>query len=417
MTKQNTQQVPEEWKITTFGEVVHIIGGGTPKTSIKEYWNGDIPWISVTDFSNDRRWIDKTERTITKAGLENSATKLLDPGDLIISARGTVGSFAQLKRAMAFNQTSYGLRANELTFNDFLFYLLKSSIRKFQKNVHGAVFDTITKDTFNQIDILLPPLPEQRAIASVFSAFDDKIELLREQNKTLEAIAKTLFKQWFVEFNFPDEDGQPYCDSGGKMVDSELGEIPEGWGVDGLDEIADFLNGLALQKYPPEKDDEFLPVIKIRELKSGITDQTDKASRNIDPKYIIHDGDVIFSWSGSLEIGLWKYGEGALNQHLFKVSSAKYPKWFYYFWVLQYLPYFRSIAESKTTTMGHIRRHHLSESLVAIPDKDFMDFSDSIISPVFNHVISNNSQIQTLSQLRDTLLPKLMRGEVRAKGF
>ncbi|KXS37103.1 MAG: type I restriction enzyme, S subunit, partial [Methanohalophilus sp. T328-1] len=214
------------------------------------------------------------------------------------------------------------------------------------------------------------------------------------------------------DFEFPDERGQPYKSSGGEMVESELGEIPRGWEVKSIDEIADFLNGLALQKYPPEGDD-YLPVIKIRELKQGITDSTDKASPNIDEKYIIDDGDVLFSWSGSLECCLWSHGKGALNQHLFKVTSEHYPKWFYYFWIMQHLPAYRRIAKDKTTTMGHIKRRHLSESLVLVPPMETIDKMDVMMNPLFEKTLLNNLNSLLLSLIRDLLLPKLMSGRIR----
>ena len=153
----------------------------------------------------------------------------------------------------------------------------------------------------------------------------------------MEQIAQNLFKHWFIDFEFPNVDGKPYKSSGGEILASELGDIPEGWTIKPLDEIAEFLNGLALQKYPPENADDFLPVIKIRELRTGVNDGSDKASINIPKKYIIDNGDIIFSWSGSLDVVIWNFGKGALNQHLFKVDSDKYPKWFYYYWTLNHL--------------------------------------------------------------------------------
>lgn len=383
------------WRDTVLSEAINLIGGGTPKTKIPKYWNGDIFWLSVVDFNDDHRWVYNTEKTITQAGLENSSTKLLRKGDLIISARGTVGALAQLKRPMAFNQSCYGIRKKEgISHEDFLYYLVKYSVGRLLKNVHGAVFDTVTRQTFENIQISLPPLPEQKAIAAVLSSLDDKIELLREQNKTLEDTAQAIFREWFGKYRVDDE-------------------LPEGWATKSLSKIADFLNGIALQKFPAESEINYLPVIKIRELKSGITNQTDRASKNIDQKYIVEDGDVLFSWSGSLELVIWKYGRGALNQHLFKVTSKEYPKWFYYFWIYHHLEQFRSLASAKATTMGHIQRHHLDEALVYIPDSDFMRKAHRIFEPMFEKIIANNAQIQTLSTLRDTLLPRLMRGEVR----
>ncbi len=278
---------------------------------------------------------------------------------------------------------------------------------------------------------LLPPLPEQQAIASVLSAFDDKIELLREQNKTLEEIGQTIFERWFVDFECENKGKNG---DGGETPRNEIGEtprrgvstgagngtqksLPEGWSVGRLSEIAEFLNGIALQKYPVEDENNYLPVIKIRELKAGITAQTDKASKSIDSKYIIDDGDVLFSWSGSLEVVIWQYGKGALNQHLFKVSSEKYPKWFYYFWTLYHLPEFREIASHKATTMGHIQRHHLDQAQVFIPDEKILKELDSQISPILEKIMLINQEIQSLARTRDELLPRLMRGEVRVNDF
>ncbi len=189
-----------EWKECKLSECLDLIGGGTPKTSIPEYWNGNIPWLSVVDFNTGRKYVESTEKTITNLGLENSSTKILDRDDIIISARGTIGAIAVLKNQMAFNQSCYGVKnVKGRTDQNFLYYLLKDSIDGFKQIAHGGVFDTITRETFEAIDILLPPLPEQRAIASVLSSLDDKIDLLHRQNKTLEAMAEALFRQWFVE--------------------------------------------------------------------------------------------------------------------------------------------------------------------------------------------------------------------------
>ena len=195
-------------------------------------------------------------------------------------------------------------------------------------------------------------------------------------------------------------------------------EVPKGWGVKPLDQIAVFLNGLALQNYPAESDDDYLPVIKIAQMHKGDTEGGDKASADIPPEYIINDGDVLFSWSGSLEVILWWGGRGALNQHLFKVSSEAYPKWFYYYWVLHHLLDFQLIAEGKATTMGHIQRHHLSEATVIVPLSDQIGQMDKVMAPLVNKIITNAIESRTLAKIRDALLPKLMSGEISlADGF
>ena len=195
--------IPNGWIESTLGSVINLVGGGTPNTQIEEYWNGKIPWLSVVDFNNDNRWVFSTEKSITQLGLVKSSTKLLDVGDIIISARGTVGAMAQLKEPMAFNQSCYGIKEKEnISDKNFLFYLLKSSLSQINRNTYGAVFDTITTKTFDFINIIIPKDPkEQQSISQILTSFDDKIELLQAQNKTLETLAQTIFIEWFGKNN------------------------------------------------------------------------------------------------------------------------------------------------------------------------------------------------------------------------
>ena len=169
-------------------ETMELIGGGTPKTSVAEYWNGDIPWLSVKDFNNDYRYVYDTEKKITQLGLENSSTKLLKKDDIIISARGTVGELAMIPYEMAFNQSCYGIRAKDgVADSVFLYYLLKHNVRILKRNTHGSVFDTITRETFDNIEVELPSLETQKKIANVLSDYDEKIELNSEINSNLAA--------------------------------------------------------------------------------------------------------------------------------------------------------------------------------------------------------------------------------------
>ncbi len=236
----------------------------------------------------------------------------------------------------------------------------------------------------------LPALKDQQEIAEILGALDDKIELNRRMNRTLEAIAQAVFHNKVVQAKTNKSIEQP------------------------LDDIAFFLNGLALQKFPPQGSD-FLPVIKIAQLRVNNTSGADRASKDLPSKYIIEDGDILFSWSGSLEVIIWGGGLGALNQHLFKVTSEMYPKWFYYLWIKHHLPAFQEIASGKATTMGHIQRHHLNEAMVWMPDKGEMRALDEIMSPLIAKIVSNMKENRTLEELRDALLPKLMSGEVRVK--
>ena len=261
----------------------------------------------------------------------------------------------------------------------------------------------------------IPPIKEQSSISKILSDIDSKIELNNQINTTLNIIAQSLFKLWFLDFEFPNEEGKLYKSNGGKLIHSKEfdGEMPKDWLIKPIDQIADFLNGLALQKYPTYENAEFLPVIKIRELRQGITKSSDKANLNVPKEYIVKNGDILFSWSGSLEVVIWTSGEGALNQHLFRVTSKEYPKWFYYYWILRYLPEYRRIAEDKATTIGHIQRHHLKNSLVLVPDKTTLQLADRIIGPIMEKIIQINIESKNLSKIRDSILPKIMSGKIR----
>lgn len=258
--------------------------------------------------------------------------------------------------------------------------------------------------TLSVQEINLPSLETQRSIASILSSLDRKIELNNKINADLEEMAQAIFKNWFVDF-------EPFKD--GKFVDSELGMIPEGWKVGRLTEIASYMNGLAMQKFPPENNEDSLPVLKIKELGQGFCGpDSDRCSCNIKDECKIHNGDVIFSWSGTLLVDVWCGGDCGLNQHLFKVTSKDYPKWFYYYWTKLHLQEFIHIAKDKAVTMGHIKRGHLEEALVAIPDNDSMEKAHELFEPILSKMISLRLENSRLSLLRDTLLPRLMSGDL-----
>uniref|UniRef100_UPI002FEE1167 restriction endonuclease subunit S n=1 Tax=Gilliamella apicola TaxID=1196095 RepID=UPI002FEE1167 len=219
-------------------DVIDIISGGTPKTSESKYWSGgNIDWLSINDFNNGNRFVYSSEKKITELALKESNIKLLNKGDVIISARGTVGVLAQIGKPMCFNQSCFGLRGKkELIDNDFLYYVLKNYIHNLKKKSQGSVFDTINIKSFDLMEIDIPNYASQCDIASVLSVLDQKIELNNRINAELEAMAKTLYDYWFVQFDFPNEEGKPYKSSGGKMVyNSTLKrEIPLGWKTESI---------------------------------------------------------------------------------------------------------------------------------------------------------------------------------------
>lgn len=411
----NVGFIPENWELSPLTELIaHYVDnrGKTAPTS-----ESGMPLIA-TNCIKERGLYPTYEklRFVSKETYETWFRDHPQPNDIIIVNKGTPGLVCLVPDPVDFciAQDMIAIRADENKIYDkYLFAYMRTENFKYQvQNLNvGTTIPHLKKTVFSNLIIPLPSYKEQKFIGDLYYYLSEKIELNQKMNQTLEEIGQALFKYWFVHFEFPNEERKPYKSSGGEMVDSELGEIPKGWEVKSLDKIANYLNGLALQKFPPENND-YLPVIKIRELKQGVTTASDKASSKIDPNYIIDDGDVIFSWSGSLEVVLWCGGIGALNQHLFKVSSGKYPKWFYYYWTKYHLETFRQTAADKTTTMGHIKRKDLSDALVVVPTNEI--FSELIImTHLIDLIINNKIESRNLSKIRDSILPKLMSGKIR----
>ena len=256
-------------------------------------------------------------------------------------------------------------------------------------------------------------------VGEFISDIERKMTNNRKQNDLLEKLAKQLYDYWFVQFDFPDENGRPYKSSGGAMVYNEQlkREIPEGWVVDSLYKIATFVNGLACQKFRPKEGEGSLPVIKIREMHDGITPDTENVSCNIPDKYKIYNGDILFSWSSSLEVMMWANGNGGLNQHIFKVTEKEgFSKHFVYFKLLDYVNIFRIMAEARKTTMGHITTDHLSQSKVELPhDLSIINKFEDTVAPIFEKIIQNTIEINSFKKQVSTLLPLLMTGQATLK--
>ena len=367
-------------------------------------------------------------------GGESAPKMLLYPGDLYVSLKDVtqsadlLGSVAMVPKGIQagrLTQDTVKLEfVNNTVARDYIYWLLRTPFYRQYCSAHrmGTTNLSLSREDFLSFPV---PLPDHRAmeIVGLLEDLEQQIALLRETSTTLESIAQALFKSWFVDFD-------PVCakaegrDPEGvspeladlfpsEFEDSELGLIPKGWMVASLDTIAHFLNGLAMQKFPVEGEAEWLPVIKIAQLRKGDTEGADRASIRIKPEYIIDNGDVLFSWSGSLEADIWCGGRGGLNQHLFKVTSKQYPKWFYYLWIRHHLPAFREIAANKATTMGHIQRHHLTEAGVVIPPPSLLHELSKAIEPLIQRATDQTLQSNLLANLRDTLLPRLMSGKLR----
>ncbi len=299
----------------------------------------------------------------------------------------------------------------------YLYYVLKS-LNLNSKQIGSSqplITQSMLRDMVVDIEI---NIEEQKRIANSISIIDQKIQINNQINQELEAMAKTLYDYWFVQFDFPDQNGKPYKSSGGKMVyHPELKrEIPEGWGADSLWNIANFYNGLAMQKYRPDtNEDDYLPVIKIREMMNGFSKDTERAGLDIPSEAVVDRGDILFSWSATLEVIIWGKEKGALNQHIFKVTSDTYPKSFIYFELKSYLKVFKAIAELRKTTMGHITQDHLKQAKIVVPPIELISKLDAKLQLIMLKQQILENQNQELTQLRDWLLPMLMNGQVKVE--
>lgn len=293
-------------------------------------------------------------------------------------------------------------------YPEFIGYYLRSS--KFRALFYGLASSMSTRASLANGDLLgmrvfLPSFETQERIAMILKSLDNKIEVNRQINDNLEHQSQALFKSWFVDF-------EPFKDQ--PFIESELGMIPQRCVVKSLSEIADYVNGLAMQKFHPVDGEIGLPVLKIKELGQGMFDDNSEfcSPSLIGEKYIISDGDIIFSWSGTLMVKVWCGGKCGLNQHLFVVIPNDYPRWFVYQWTKYHLNNFIRIAKDKAVTMGHIKRGELDKAKVIIPNRDKIVEFDSIMSPIFDIIINNEIESRRLAELRDALLPKLMSGEI-----
>lgn len=385
-----------EWKEYRISELCQLIGGGTPKTSIPEYWGGNIPWLSVTDFNTGMKYCYDADKRITEKGLKESSTKILTKGQIIISARGTVGVISMLGRDMAFNQSNYGIDAKkELTSNDYLYYLLKDNVAQFISNAYGAVFDTITKETFEQIKVSLPPIPEQTEIISILSSLDDKIDLLHRQNITLEQLAETLFKQWFVE------------------------EADESWELTHLSDISIHLK----KTITPSKS----PTLIFKHYSLPAFDEGKEPHKEVGKdilsgKYQVVSNSILISKLNPRTPRIWGlHGnldeKNAICSTEFQVVKPKDPKW--YGFIYCYLKSYQVLQELTGAASGTSGSHQrvnpqdIFNLTFPKPSDKLIESFNAVTYESFEKIKKNRNQIHILTQLRDTLLPKLMSGEVR----
>lgn len=366
-----------EWLKTALIDIVELIGGGTPKTSKAEYWGGNINWLSVKDFNNENRYVYSTEKTITEEGLNNSSTKLLKKDDIIISARGTVGELAMIPFPMAFNQSCYGIRAKEGIDSAFLYYLIKNSVRKLKVITHGSVFDTITRDTFANIEVAIPDIKTQHRIAKMLADIDDKVENNQRINNNLEQQVSVLYQSWFEDFGTTN------------------GVCPENWNYQKLSTIADIASG----KRPPVKSDfcnQETPISIVGA--ASVMGFTSEAN---------HTDKILVTGRVGTHGVIQRFNTPCWTSDNTLVITSPY-----YEFTNQILHRIDYSSMNRGSTQPLITQGDMKKVVVLVPDEDtlakFEEFAGSLMA---KWEVNNKENIK-LASLRDILLPKLMSGEL-----
>jgi len=405
------------WRQVRVSQVAEIFLGGTPKRSVPQYWGGGVKWASAKDVAGcNTRYLRETEETISSVGIQNSAAKVLNKDTVVITARGTVGAICMLGEPMTFNQTCYGLVANDNTDPSYLYYALKATLGQIRALSYGTVFDTITMKTFDVIEIPHPLLPEQRAIAAILGALDDKIELNRQMNQTLEAIAQALFKSWFVDF-------EPFRAQG--MEDSPLGPIPGGWGVVELGTIADVIDCLHSKK--PSRQPNGKPLLQLWNIRDdGLIDMTDtfyidEEDYNLWTSRIEgQEGNCVITNVGrvaataQIPSGL----RAALGRNMTAIRcrrSFTFPTFLIECLKSSSMKTEITMKTDIGTILDAMNVKDIPTLRLVRPPTELVERFEIKARPLRNMMEKNLTENYDLAAIRDTLLPKLLSGEIRVK--
>lgn len=409
------EKIMAEWLKTALIDIVELIGGGTPKTSKAEYWGGNINWLSVKDFNNENRYVYSTEKTITEEGLNNSSTKLLKKDDIIISARGTVGELAMIPFPMAFNQSCYGIRAKEGIDSIFLYYLIKNSVRKLKAITHGSVFDTITRDTFANIEVAIPDIKTQHRIAKMLADIDDKVENNQRINNNLEQQAVLLFKKWFIEFD----------NSSKNMLETRFGLIPESFKLLKNGElplvVTDYVANGSFASLKANvtlyQEPNYAYFIRNTDLKSGTFEVfVDEHSYNFLSKSTLYGGEIIISNVGDVgSVFLCPKLDKPMtlgNNIIMLRPEQENLRYYLYIW-FKWL-YGQSLIQGIKggSAQPKFNKTDFKNLPIFLPHDDLLEQFHQIVKPMFELIDENNAENKALTITRDTLLPRLMFGEL-----
>ena len=412
-------EMNEGWPSVPISSIANAVIGGTPSRGEPQYWGGTTPWATAKDVASvSGRYLHQVEECITEKGLKSSAAKLMPEGTVVITARGTVGALAQLGQEMAFNQTCYAIAPNDNLDNNFLFYALKGTLAEMRTLTYGSVFETITKRSFDNWRIPCPQLPVQRSIAHILGTLDDRIELNRRMNQTLEEMARTIYKDWFVDFG-PSraklEGQEPYLPPElwdlfpEHLVDWELGEIPEGWKVGKLQDVVTILDHLRIPLNSRQRAQR--KGIYRYYGAAGILDYVDDFL--FDGVHVLagEDGSVVDRNGHPVTQYVW--GQFWVNNHahVLKGKMGYSDEHIYLLMQTQEIGAFVTGA-----VQPKLNQNNLKSIPIVVPSTYLLEAFRKAIQPMFGAIRSNSDETSMLTTQRDTLLPKLISGELRPEG-
>lgn len=381
-------------------DVARLETGHTPSRRRPDYWEGDIPWIGIRDATENHGGVlyDTSQHT-TEMGIANSSARVLPAWTVCLSRTASVGYVVVMGKPMATSQDFVSWVCSAGLNWRYLKYVLVAEKDSMLTFASGTTHQTIYFPEVKAFHVCLPPPSEQRRIAGVVGALDDKIDSNRRLAGTLEETAAALFRARFIDFVGVED-----------VRDTQAGSIPRRWKPGSLADLAEFVNGKAFTK---EANGEGRPILRIKELNSGVSDATPWADINAPWENIACHHDILFAWSGSLDVYRWSGREALINQHIFKVIPSGYPAWFVFRWIQVHMPLFQAIARDRATTMGHIQRRHLAEACVPIPDRETLAAARDVLDPFDAQTANLSAETMTLTGIRDALLPKLLSGAIR----
>lgn len=419
-----------EWPRLTVAELeergtILVVDGnhGQYRPLPHEFGTGRYAYIRATDMDGGRVLFE-TAALINDTAFKRIRKGVGAPGDVLFSHKGTVGKLALVPMDappyVCSPQTTLWRTLDEKKLDRrYLYCYMRSqefTDQWFARKGETDMADYVSLTAQRELTVALPPPAEQRAIARVLGALDDKIELNRRMNWTLEDLARGLFRSWFVDFDPVTKNGNgkgPAAPAGlfpKRLVDSPIGPIPEGWTSGSIADLARYVNG---RNFTKGATGSGRMVVRIAELNSGPGGSTVYNDVKADHQNVVRPGDLLFAWSGSLDVYRWHRDEALVNQHIFKVVCEAYPQWFVHFHLCEAMPFFQGIAADKATTMGHIKREHLRQAELAIPKDTVLKHADSQVAPIYARMLSNERESLRLAVTRDALLPQLLAGDIR----